>query len=144
MSSNSTRATSEARKPRRTNTSNTAASRHPRPVAVSQPATSRLACAAGIADGNAVRGQHLSAGTAATKGTETRPVTYRNRKKQRSAVTRQRSDGVGITCDAARTVVQHRATIQIAEDNLLIGTPDPQESGHPGDVLLCRRPRQPT
>jgi hypothetical protein len=58
-----------------------------------------------MADGNAVRGQDLSAGTAATNGTETRPVTYKNRKKERKAVTMQRSDGADIISDAARTVV---------------------------------------
>jgi hypothetical protein len=82
----------------------TSGPRSPSATAVSQLATSPLASLAGIADGKVVRGQHLRAGTARTKATETLSVTNRNRKNDRRAVTMQRSEGAGITSDAARTV----------------------------------------
>jgi hypothetical protein len=104
MSSNARRDTSLARRPSRSNTSMTAASRRPRGVAGSQPTMSRLASPAGKADGRAVRGHILSAGTAATSEAATLPVACRNRKKQRSAVTMHRSDGFGIAAAATRTV----------------------------------------
>ena len=108
-SSRSKRATSEARSPRRTSTNSTAASRRPRAVDVSQLSTSRLASAVGIADGSAVRGHALSDGTAVTNGAGTRPVTYAKRKNERRAVTMQRSDGAGITIEAARMVASTEA-----------------------------------
>ncbi len=104
MSANSRRATSAARKPRRDSTNNTAASRRPRAEAISQPATNALAASADIAEGNAVRGHALSAGTAATSGTETRPVTYKNRRNERNAVTMHLNVGAGSFSEASRMV----------------------------------------